>query len=223
MKPSVSFEVENIPPATQITFRNTTYRIVPAQKQYVSSQGSIFELEGCTVQSIERSFHIWSQLFHKVQISVKPQEEIDYQLKEGMTYIIDHHWQFITLPSRYKPQKVTDIMGKISVFWNNYYISVTHAWQTYILNQKLQIQKDALGREIRNIFKIVRIDGKEFLFCEVFEYGKWITNTVLKRNFTPFTNVYGKEIISIQKYDISEGKIVFTAIDEDGKSSVIAL
>lgn len=203
------------------------YSFCTHEQTYKTSTGNILALHGITSIKVEKSFTIDGKLYHKVRLlpsgSNQDITQVDYQLRHNQTYIIDAQAHFVMLPWRYAPQKLVDIFGKITLFWEQYYMCVTHTGQTYVLDSSLHLVRDALRRDIRNIFKRVSIDWEELVFCEVFEYGKWITNAVLKKKFTPLTGKDGKEIISIKKYDFRDGTIEIEGQNEDGKEQTLSL
>ena len=205
----------------EVLLWNETYTVADHVPGYVSHSGNILTLQWYIVCSFEKSFLIGKKVYHKVKISRwtsnQAVEEVDYQLKEGMTYIVDAHGNFVTIASLYKWQKLIDIIWKVPLFWTHFFLSVAHSGQTYVLDENLGIKKDSRGRDIRNIFKTLKDEGKELIFCEVFEYGKWVTNTVLKNGFTPLTDTDGKEVICIKKYDFTQGKIILEVENEDGR------
>lgn len=212
---------------TDITIWLEKYSFCSTENTYKNRLWNALELSWMTSIQVEKSFSIEGKLYHKVRLvsrgSNQDIREIDYQLRENNSYIIDHMGKFITIPWRYAPQKLLDIFGKITLFWEGYYMCVTHTGQTYVLDSNLQIVRDALRRDIRNIFKVLRVDGQELIFCEVFEYGKWITNAVLKKKFTPLTGKDGKEIISVKRYDFKDDHIEMEGANEDGKIETLHL
>lgn len=173
------------------------------------------------IQKVEKSFSIGGKIYHKVQFarwsSNHTLEEVAYRLKEWQSYVIDEQGSFVSVPGRYNTQKITDIVGRIPLFWGEYYLCSTHTGQTYIVDSSLQIQKDSLRRDVRNVFKMVKVEGMELIFCEVWEYGEWITHTVLKRGFAPVRTTDGKEVVRVKKFELEGEKIILECENEDGK------
>ena len=203
-----------------ITVWLTNYTFCQQKERFIGNTWIPLEIEGYPVKKVEKSFKIWENIFHCIsvqRVKSKIWSPWDYQVHEKYAYVVDSHGSFIEITTVWCQQKLIDIIWKLPIFWENFYIALTHTGQTYVLDSSLAVKKDRLGRDIRNVFKTVRCDWVDLVFCEVFEYGKGVTSTVLKSNFSPLVWSDGKEVICVKKYDFKDGSIELEVENEDGK------